>query len=460
MGSVLEPARRRQHEIAEERVRLVDRLHGDAFGGAVRRTSRRASCRRSSARRRPCPGRRRLPACRHRGATLRARVADVIWSRSATSTTVMGVESPSRSTGASASPTASCTAGDARSSSTARGLSWLPPKNSVLTTRSARNESSMSAVERGLQRSDEHGDERHHRDADDQRGRGGRRAPGVATGVVRRESPVDASQAVRARRRTTLAAGPRSAGATTNVPATSNTAAASAATTGPPPSAAAMPTAAPGRPGGLHRSLARRPRPPRRLVLHARGERRPEETAAARRAGSCAATTGIRIPTARLMPTARGRTVKPPAGSAPPKASNIAFNAVATPKPPTTPSTAATTPIVPASIATDAAHLAARCPDRPQQGELAGSLGEGDRERVVDGERRDHQRDAGEDDEQGTQGVEERQLVELLVGQLPTGDRLDAVGERRRRCDACSSVAATPGSASHEDGADLARDRR
>ena len=79
-------------------------------------------------------------------------------------------------------------------------------------------------------------------------------------------------------------------------------------------------------------------------------------------------------------------------------------------------------------------HLAPRRADGPQQGGLPGALGDEDRERVVDAERRDDHRDAGEGEQDRPEQAEEVALdVLLLLGrELGAGDRLQAVGQAGR----------------------------
>ena len=74
---------------------------------------------------------------------------------------------------------------------------------------------------------------------------------------------------------------------------------------------------------------------------------------------------------------------------------NSSFSPSARPRPANSPTIEASNPIT-----SDSNHggqdLSARSPDRPQRGELARPLGDGDRQRVEDHERADEQGDAGE----------------------------------------------------------------
>ena len=72
------------------------------------------------------------------------------------------------------------------------------------------------------------------------------------------------------------------------------------------------------------------------------------------------------------------------------------------------------TPITSASSAIERRTWRARRADRPQQRRLARALGDDDRERVVDAERRDEQRDAGEHEQERFEEAEEV-VVDVLV---------------------------------------------
>ena len=70
-------------------------------------------------------------------------------------------------------------------------------------------------------------------------------------------------------------------------------------------------------------------------------------------------------------------------------------------------------------------HLAPAGPERPQQGELPGALGDDDRERVVDDERADEEGDQGERQQERVEdGDDLLERVLALLGELGAGDGL------------------------------------
>ena len=98
------------------------------------------------------------------------------------------------------------------------------------------------------------------------------------------------------------------------------------------------------------------------------------------------------------------------------------------------------------STTTAVKHLATRRAERTQQRRLTRALGDDDRERVVDRERRHQQRDAGEHQQERVEEVEEvgGDVGVVLGGQRAAGDRLDAGGERRAATAATSCSGDTP----------------
>ena len=140
----------------------------------------------------------------------------------------------------------------------------------------------------------------------------------------------------------------------------------------------------------------------------------------ARRAGSCAATNVAITPAAKPIASALAFTVRPPAGSAKPKLSNIPLSSPATAEPADGADRGRGRADEQSLDGDGPSHLPARRTDRAEQRELAGPLRDRDRERVVDAQRRDDERDPGEHDEERPQHVEElaRDVVDHLVGEL------------------------------------------
>ena len=91
------------------------------------------------------------------------------------------------------------------------------------------------------------------------------------------------------------------------------------------------------------------------------------------------------------------------------------MTALASPIPASRPSTAETRPTRTASTITDSEHLTTTGADGPQQGELAGPLGEQDGEGVRDHEHPDDERDQPED---GERLLEEGEARLHVVGDL------------------------------------------
>ena len=103
----------------------------------------------------------------------------------------------------------------------------------------------------------------------------------------------------------------------------------------------------------------------------------------------------------------------------------------AMPTPAANPIAVETTPTIERSDGHTHDHLAPRGADRPHQGGLPSALSDEDRERVVDAERRDDHRDAGEHEQDRPEHPEEVAVdVLLLLGrEVGTGNRLHAVGQ-------------------------------
>ena len=163
---------------------------------------------------------------------------------------------------------------------------------------------------------------------------------------------------------------------------------------------------------------------------------------AALRAGKMAATTVMPVPTSRAEITAEGGTLNGVSGPANPMLRSRALRPMASPMPATTPMAEAPRPTTNASSSTERSTWRPAGPDGPQQGELAGALGDDDRERVVDDERAHEQGDQGERQQERVEdGDQLLERVLALGGELGAGDRLvagrqdlgDAGGERGLR---------------------------
>ena len=153
-------------------------------------------------------------------------------------------------------------------------------------------------------------------------------------------------------------------------------------------------------------------------------------TREARTAGARDASSVIRIPTSGAMTSVDIRTVRPPAGSAKPNASNSAFRPWASTKPRPRPDRRGDDADHDRLSGERPEHLATIGPDRPQQRRRPLTLGGDDRERVVDAERRDEQRDAREHEQEDAQEADEVgvDLVVRLVDEIVAADHFDAVG--------------------------------
>ena len=156
-------------------------------------------------------------------------------------------------------------------------------------------------------------------------------------------------------------------------------------------------------------------------------------TRLARSAGATAEATVTTTPTTtEVMIVAAVMTVGPDGMSRPTLASSSRRpNDIPIPRP--SPAAQATSPTATASSEHRTQDLAASGTDGTQHGEVAGALGDHDRERVVDDEHPDEQRDVGEGEEERVEELQVLAEVGLLVGGVGlAGEHLDLiVGERR-----------------------------
>ena len=140
--------------------------------------------------------------------------------------------------------------------------------------------------------------------------------------------------------------------------------------------------------------------------------------------------------------TVRDWTTVDASGRSTPSALNSASMPLEIPRPSTSPITEASRPITRPSSDDRAHDLLARGAERSQRGELAGPLGDRDRQGVEDHERTDEQRDAGEAEQELADHahslVELRGIVLRLCGavldlQVLRDERLHGVDELRYR---------------------------
>ena len=158
-------------------------------------------------------------------------------------------------------------------------------------------------------------------------------------------------------------------------------------------------------------------------------------TRAAWRAGTTAETIVTIVPTSRPMITALGRSTTPLPGIWNPTAFMTALSPIDRPMPATTPTALASTPDDDRLTDHRREHLPLRRADRAQQRHLAHALRDDDRERVVDDEHPDDERDEREHEQRGADEAE--RLVDgvlVLLGERLAGDHLVlACSVRRQR---------------------------
>ena len=146
-------------------------------------------------------------------------------------------------------------------------------------------------------------------------------------------------------------------------------------------------------------------------------------TRVARTAGTMLATSVTTTPSTKPGTSVPGVSTSATTGSVEPAAVNRANSPAAIAMPSAVPIAEATTATIAASRMTLESTWRRRSAERAQQRELAGALGDRDRERVEDDERADEQGDAAEREQDRLQDVDERAVA--LLGR-------EAVGLRRQ----------------------------
>ena len=319
-----------------------------------------------------------------------------------------------------------------RRRSPAAGLSPPLPKSPEPMTRSPRERLRHGLVDRRLERRREHGEQRHHADADHQRRRGARRPPRVAHRVLAREPADDATQPRQRERRARWPTGRATTGPNTTSP--------TMVISAPSPATGSDVVAATDhrrehdrdadRRSARHRATARTTDAPVRSTATSRSAAS-GATRDARSAGATAATRVTTTPTTNDVTTVPVVNSSPPAGQREPEGVEQPLSSAAIPRPPTTPAADASTPITTASRTTDPSTWPPARTERPQQRGLTGALGDDDRERVVDAERRRPAARCRRRRPGTSQHVEEVavDVVDVLGRELGAGDRLDVVGQ-------------------------------
>ncbi len=146
----------------------------------------------------------------------------------------------------------------------------------------------------------------------------------------------------------------------------------------------------------------------------------------ARRAGNSAEATVMPTPTMRLTTTVRGSRTSEPLGRSIPSAPSSEVRPIATRTPSARPTTEAISPTATPSSEHRAEHLPSTRADRAKQRELAASLRDEDRERVVDDEHPDEDGDAGEHEQEDVEEPEALlDVVLVLLGDLLAREHLD-----------------------------------
>ena len=155
-------------------------------------------------------------------------------------------------------------------------------------------------------------------------------------------------------------------------------------------------------------------------------------TRVARSAGGRPARTVTMIPTASETTIVRVSTTVPLSGRSAPNALNRASSAGRQGDPAEQAQHGPADPQQQTFVDDRAQDLRARAAERPQQSELAGPLGDGDREGVEDDEGADDQRDVGEDEQEGPQEAEVAFQIRGVLGRL-LGTRAHGDGRRQDR---------------------------
>ena len=293
-----------------------------------------------------------------------------------------------------------------------------------------------AAGDRGLEARGEDRDEHDEPEADHQRRRGGRRA---ARGCASR-SRARAGRARRTRRAIGRPIAPAigshdGAGDERHADEQQHRAAGQRAEAGwPRGRSRTAPAAGPASPSRLTAAAtygARRRRARRASRSARRRAARPPAGRASRAApGRAAAASVTPMPTNSPISIVRVASTSPPEGMSS-AASKSAPRAAATPSPASRPSTEAATPMASASTATAVEDLPARRAQRAQQRELAGALGDGDREGVEDDEGAHQQRRSREREQRRREEAADR--VVGGVGRLGGVGGAGPHGQRARQ---------------------------